>query len=260
VPSYINFYENLNEARLRLLKNVVSYEGRAYYVLEIVDNPDGKFRIYLDPVGPLYGCGRDKWTGFPQGGTYNTTYAQELDKWIDNNPESGVLRRYMSSRGFNKYRPFPLGNMNKDGKVFYVERTPTRRTDQGLRENSVLGALVTTTPPQEPSAFKKAFGNSNNYLSINLLTPEFADTVAGSYPSFEEVVTNLRDPRIANDGVAFSREFSVLRGPVDTLCLCFKADGVGLIDDNNGLVLGRDYKYLYESVQELDVFSSIKFR
>jgi hypothetical protein len=258
-----NFYENLNEARLRLCGSVVCYEGKAYRVVEVAEHTDGKLRIYIDPIGPQHGWGRDKWPDFPSNGgsnSYNPALSKALDVWIDANPNSGVLRRYMSASGFNKYRPFPLGNMNFKGSVIYVERTPTRSTSQGLRDSGLVSRLVNTVPTRTTNSRSSKMISDPSLTQISMYCPEFADMVSGVYPTFHEVVENLRNFDVMNEGAAFHREFSVLRGPVETLCLCHKTDGVGLINDDNSLVLGRQFKHLVETVTELGVFSSVTIR
>jgi hypothetical protein len=257
---FTNFYENLTEARLRLLKNIVSYEGEAYYVLEIVDHPDGKFRIYMDKLGDPNGIGRNKHgEAFPKGPSYEHNYSKLLDNWIEKNPDSGVVRKYMSSRGFNKFRPFPLGNLNSNGSVIYVQRTPTRNTNQGLRENSVVGYLVSATPKQSSRSSKSYTDPSQ--VGVSPYTCAFADMVAGNYPDYWEVIKNLCNPKIANQGCAFDRDFSVLRGPVDLLCLCYQTDGIGLIDArSNKLILGHSCRHLLEQIQELNIFTTIEIQ
>ena len=68
---------------------------------------------------------------------------------------------------------------------------------------------------------------------------------------------HLTSPECGNAGVAFHREFSVVRGPVKTLFLCYKTDGVGIIGAGGGLVLDSSYDYLKEQIEELNVFPYI---
>ena len=46
-----NFYENLKEAQMRLLRTVVTYDNEPYYVGAITNHmKDGIFRVYLLPL------------------------------------------------------------------------------------------------------------------------------------------------------------------------------------------------------------------
>lgn len=252
MPQFINFYENIPEARLRLLNTVITYDGYPCYVHWIADHWDGRFRIYIEKLGVGgHGVGRDKFHDFPdRNNCYESNYASVLDAWIEKNPDVGVMRKLMSSAKFNKFRPFPLGNINYNGEVYHVERRPTRQTIQGIRQESIIGEKVTAAPGVDATGYK------NNRTYIDLYGAEFVDCVLGNYPSFHEVVENLRSPLCANSGVAFHRDFSVLRGPVKTLFLCYKTEGIGFIKGCD-LLLDKDYEHLKEQIEELDVLNYI---
>lgn len=255
MPQFINFYENVAEARLRLLNTVVAYEGHPCYVHWISDShEDGRFRIYIEQIGVNgYGIGRDKFFDFPsRDNHYENSYDQVLDEWLERNPDRGVMRKYMSSQGFNKYRPFPLGNVNMSGQVVYTERRPTRQTIQGIRQDSLVSETVQAAPRVEPDN-----GLRLSRVHVDLYSEPFADCVLGNYPSYEEVIEHLKSPDCGNAGLAFSRDFSVLRGPLKTLFLCYKTEGVGCIGIGSGLILDTSYEYLKEQVEELNVFPYI---
>lgn len=255
MPQFINFYENIAEARLRLLNTIVAYDGAPCYVHAISEHEDGRFRIYVEFFGVGgYGIGRDKYHDFPNSGNYNNEdFARVLDAWIQKNPNSGVVRKFMSAAAFNKYRPFPLGNVNYNGEVVYVERRPTRQTIQGIRSDSIICEKVSASLPVETDTFIP----SPLRTHIDLYSSEFVDCVKGSYPTYQEVYDHLTSPECGNAGVAFHREFSVVRGPVKTLFLCYKTDGVGIIGAGGGLVLDSSYDYLKEQIEELNVFPYI---
>lgn len=258
---HTNFYETLQEARMRLRHTIVMYAGEPYWVHDVTDHEDGRFRVYMDEVGHYY-VGGDRHSGFPYVNEYPPSeHARLYDKYIDDNPDSGFIRKLASSKHFNKFRPFPLGNVNYEGSVVYCERSPTRNMHQGMLNDAVLATTVTSAPSRtkKRGLLRKSEMEIGNF-NINTLSPEFADMLRGNYPSFQEVIDNLRNPKIANSGCAFNRDWSILRGPIDTLCLCYKHEGVGIIDDDNSLVLGSNFNYLYESVTEMNIFSSIKFK
>lgn len=264
----INFYENQNEASMRLRKTVVLYDGEPYYVIGISDHKnDGKLRIYLDKIG-YYGLEGAKDRSVPNYFDLpQHLLGQVLDEWIQNNPDKGIVRKFLGAAGFNKFRPFPLGNVNIDGQVVYAERTPTRNPFQGLRQDAIVPQIVSVAPNRDTGSKRKKmsmYGSSYGRESIypvDIFHPSFYDCVMGNYPTFEQVVEGLRDPEVLNTGVAFHREFSVLRGPLDILVLCYKTEGVGIIDtmSNGGefLTLSKDFLYLKETLEELGIFASI---
>ena len=261
MPNFTNFYERIDEAQMRLRGTVVMYDEEPYYVLAVTDHKaDGKFRIYLDPLSRGRSA-RDTFFDFPRLGDYHCP-GEVLDGWIDRNPESGVLRKYMGAAGFNKYRPFPLGNMNCDGTVYYCERSPTRNTTQGLRREAVVTMPVSVSPDVGSTGRRGYYDAYTEGRGIGIDfygNLEFYDCIKGSYPAFAEVVEALRDPTVTNNGAAFHREFSVFRGPLNMLFLCYQHQGVGqLYDFNNVSVrLSKDYAFLKEQLQELDLFSQI---
>lgn len=255
MPQFINFYENLPEARLRLMNTIVAYDGAPCFVHDIADHVDGRFRIYIEFIGvDGYGFGRDKYHDFPTPGNYSQgTYHKALNEWIAANPNSSVKRKFMSAASFNKFRPFPLGNVNQNGEVVYVERRPTRQTIQGIRQESLLCERVSASPPVETDDYliSKALRGS-----VDIFSASFADCVMGNYPSYQEVYKHLTSRECGNSGVAFHREFSVVRGPIKLLFLCYKADGIGLIKGPD-LVLDRESEHLKEQIEELNIFRSI---
>lgn len=264
MPSFPNFYERIDEARMRLRGTVVLYDDEPYYVLAVTDHKaDGKFRIYLDP---LY-RGRSaqySYDDFPRVQDYHCP-GEVLDHWLERNPDKGVLRRYMGAAGFNKYRPFPLGNMNKDGKVYYLERSPTRNTFQGLRREAVICLPVSVSPDSSSTVRRGYYDAYTEGRAVGVdfeCNLELYDCIKGSYPTFAEVIEALRDPDVTNVGVAFHREFSVFRGPLNMLFLCYQHQGVGRIQDLSqikklGLTLSQDYSYLKESCEELGLFDYV---
>lgn len=265
---HTNFYETVNEARMRLRNTIVMYRDVPYWVVDVADHDDGRFRIYMDELGHD-SVGRSRHgSDFPHPEEYYPYgIRKQYDKFIENNPDSGFIRKLASSKHFNNFRPFPLGNVNTDGNVVYTERSPTRNMHQGLLSDAVVSSIVTTAPERDrprrskPSLSLMTAGMSNfGNTSISVLSPHFADMLVGNYPSFQEVIDNLRDPHVLNRGCAFDRDWSVLRGPIDTLCLCYKHEGVGLIDHDDVLQLGSDYQYLYESISELGVFNEINIK
>lgn len=262
--AYKNFYETIQEARMRLKGTIVRYKDDFYYVLDIGDHKDdGKFRIYMDKLGAGR-VGRDRYTGFPSDHDYGgNTLFKQYDAFIEKHSDTEVTRKFADSRHFEKFRPFPLGNVNQNGSVVYAERSPTRNMHQGLLADAVLGTRVESVPSRyDPNQRKLGMMVSGSAAPlgnahIDTLGEEFYDMLKGNYPSFTEVVDNLRDPHVLNNGCAFHREYSVMRGPLDTLILCYKHSGVGFINADNTLVLGSTHEFLREELQELGHFPVI---
>lgn len=264
--SHKNFYQTLQEAKMRLKGTIVQYKDDFYYVIHVSDHmSDGVFRVYMDRLGEGT-VGRDLHRGsFPDENEYHYTpdsLGEQYDKWIDKNPGSGFIRKYVNSRHFNQFRPFPLGNVNYDGSVVHCVRTPTRNMHQGMLTQAVNSTRVRTAPTRAP-ATRRGLGfwaSTENYndSSMDCYSAPFHDMLKGLYPSYEEVIENLRDPSISNEGCAFGRDWSVMRGPIGLLILCYQDSGVGLIDgDMRRLVISKEHEFLTESVQELSIFNQI---
>jgi hypothetical protein len=256
MPQFINFYENVAEARLRLLNTVVTYDGHPCYVHWISEHhEDGRFRIYVEMLGTTgqYGIALDRPCDFPNRHNFHdSTYYEALDKWIERYPDQGVMRKYMSSPKFNKFRPFALGNVNYNGEVLYTERRPTRQTIQGIRQESMFSEKVSASPSVEAHSLAGKMSRA----VIDIFSLELVDCIVGNYPTYEECVEHLKQPECGNSGLAFHRDFSVLRGPVRTLFLCYKTDGVGIITGDT-LYLDESSLYLKEQIEELNIFSTI---
>lgn len=269
--AYKNFYETINESRMRLKNTIVKYKDQFFYVIDVTDHKsDGKFRVYMDEIGHnRVGAGRI--SGFPNLDGYGPESAGNLlDSFLEANPDCGLVRKYADSRHFEKFRPFPLGNVNYEGTVIYTERTPLRNMHQGLRQEGVMSTKVDPVPAQyDPHAANKSrgafsLGDMGRGLvgnwEVDFLSFQFKEMLLGAYPSYQEVVSNLRDPDVLNKGAAFHREFSLMRGPIDMLFLCYRHSGVGYIDNDNALILGSPHEFLKEQFTELGVFNSITIK
>lgn len=263
-----NFFETIEEAKMRLNKSVVQYRDDFYYVVYVSDQKeDGKFRVYLDKLGQ----GQAIWhrTNFPQSPDYSSSeLVAKYDSAIKNKSYGeGFIRKYATSRYFNKFRPFPMGNMNIDGEVIYCERSPTRNMNQGLLRDAVLATRVQTVPYQYDDHGQN---NRLNDLSgrgplgnapFDIFSEEFNQMLKGEYPSYREVIENLQDPEILNNGCAFSREYSLFRGPLDMLFLCHRHSGVGAVSvDGKSLSLASTHRFLVEEITEMGIFNNITIK
>lgn len=249
MKQHVNFYESINEARMRINNTVVLYDGQPYYVLLVSDHkPDGIFRVYLDPVGQEGGMECQTRTNLPTNTIIspNDNMGVLMDEWIDKNPGTTILRKKMNSPAFNRFRPFPLGMMNILNTVYYLERQPTRKVEQGLTNGMIV-------------SYKLDVGSVQPTNMSDLTGVGMKDTILGLYPSAEECIEALTDPEVANKGAAFNRKFAFLRGPVNTLYLAYKNEVVGFLPNNDlsCVRLGRAFTHTKEAVAELNIFREI---
>jgi hypothetical protein len=261
MATHPNFFENLQEAQLRLHRTIVLYDGSPYVVFHILEHKDGILRLYLYPpdspivngnISPpnvdayLYNDGdRSKINAF-------------LDQWMLDNPKAGMIRKQMNSPLFNKFRPFPLGMVNTEkGMVYYVERQPTRKTEQGLTTASVDEHRVSLTA--SPPAPYPGSGSRGN---VSIYSKAFCDTIEGKYPTAMECLTNLLDDEVLNNAAAFDRQFALIRGPIGMIFLGYKTDVIGVLPFNNfeNLKLGRKFRYLAEVVAKLGLFEDVSYQ
>lgn len=258
MAQHVNFYENIKEASMRLSNTIVMYDGEPYYILCITDHKgDGIFRVYMDKLGNPGGMAHQKGLSIPYEwmDTPAKTKGQAMDEWLEKYPDKGVIRKMANSPKFNKFRPFPLGMCNNAGSVLYVERTPTRYTQQGLTSSMVNYHELTPsdvgsggTPPIRRSIIPAFTGF------------EFYKTIQGIYPDAKECLKNLHDPEVVNTGAGFHRNFAFVRGPVGLMFLAYKQDIVGYMPDGDltRVTIAPKFKHTKEAVADLQLFEDIR--
>lgn len=252
MAEYSNFFETKKEAEMRLRGTVVMYDGYPYYVLGIGDHkPDGIFRIYLDPLG----SNNMTINNFPGIPSYDmvppeTSLGDMFDKFMEKNPKAPLIRKMMNSPKFNKFRPFPLGMCNMDNTVYYIERQPTRKTEQGLTQQ-----MLSIQPIHLSAKDRKPMPSSY----FNMYSDDFKACIMGDYPAAHACLAALKNPKINNDAAAFHREFAFVRGPLDTLYLAYRDNVIGILPNNDmsSVKIGKDYIYTREVVEGLGLFSNI---
>lgn len=254
--SYTNFYETIQEARMRLEETIVLYDGIPYHLLALGDHKsDGIFRAYLDPVvddGVPYHRKINvpfNWCDEPE-----MSKGEKMDEWLEssNGKKSPVIRKMLNSPKFNKFRPFPLGMLNTcKGRAIYVERAPTRHTQQGLTGSSLSG--ITFDLLVEPGTMPKKL------VSVSSCSAGLYSTIMGLYPDVDDTMSKMTDDNIANSSTAFNREFAIVRGPMDLLFLSYKGEIVGFLPYRNTNEVKISYKFSYvkEAVDELSCFNKI---
>lgn len=254
-----NFYQNIDEARMRLDNSIVLYDGEPYVVLCIADHKkDGIFRIYLDLMDQKKGVAHARlkipyrYYDTPEGAG---SVGPQMDKWLETKEgkESGVIRKQLNSPAFNKFRPFPLGMVNADGGVLYTERQPIRNMQQGLTNAMIVCHSLEIDHKNK----RRPEGGSFHYFSA----PCFAETIKRKYPSLDDCRKNLLDKEVLNTGAAFHTHFALMKGPLDLLVVYYKSDAVGyLVEDSSTeftLKLGKRFNYLKEVIDNLKVFTDV---
>lgn len=253
MPALPNFYENLKEANMRLKGTIVLYDNEPYYVMCITNHkPDGIFRVWLDPIGREEGMNiHREGAARPPFDQYTTedhpggNLGANMDAWFAKNPKSGVERKMMNSPKFNKFRPFPMGMVNINGRTNFVERHPTRKVEQGLTKAAVTEKNVGISQALE--------------VKTDILSPQFRQCILGQYPDKKECLERMVDPKVGNKAVGFDRNFALVRGPLNTLFIGYKADVVGFLPDNDlsSIRLGRQFAHTKEAIGDLGVFGKI---
>jgi hypothetical protein len=260
VRQYLNFYETIQEARMRLQGTVVLYDSHPYMVYHISDHhSDGIFRIYLMPLV------EDEEKDYNYPNVEKVRYSQGehavgpfIDKWLEDHPRCALLRKMMNSPLFNKFRPFPIGMVNVGAKTYYVERQPLRKSEQGLTAQSIEAtqiAIREVVPNRESKSIKSARRSD----AIDIYSDEFGKAILGRYPSAQECLTNLVKSDILNNAVGFHRNFAFVRGPVDTIFLAYKTEIVGVVPFHNFelLKIGAKHRFYYEAIEDLNLFGAI---
>ena len=106
----VNWYDNVEEANLRLANSVVMYDGVPVYVINCEQSReygDNLIRVFFHAL-PLS--------------------RKEINK---------AYRRVISSPKFD-FKPFSLGLLNVNGQLVYLSRGAVRRYQQGLTDNNLV--------------------------------------------------------------------------------------------------------------------------
>lgn len=255
-----NFYETIHETHMRLRGTFVLYGGEPYVVLCITNHrDDGIFRIYLEPIGNgehMLSYNNPNPPPTNQYGSDDPALGVAMDKWMETYPDTKIIRKMINSPAFNKFRPFPLGMCNYEGRVFYIERQPNRKTEQGLTHSMVSFYHVNL---DIMSMGKARIGSGRIGCMVDLYSRGFRDCVMGIHPSAQECLDNLKDPDILNEAAAFHRQFALVRGPLEMIFLAYKADIVGVLPnrDLSVLRLGREFRHTREVIELLHTFGTI---
>lgn len=250
----LNFYENIDEARIRLRNTIVCYDGEPYKVLALANHKDGIIRLYMRSIAIPFDRSKRPANIFDNFHIDSVEWAAAMDKWLDTEAgkQSDIIRKMMNSPKFNKYRPFPLGMCNHSSGCVYIERVPNRKTEQGLIQSMTVQTTVSVDRGGRESPMSRSI--------IDINSPDFRNCVVGEYPTPESCLKNLKDPEIINNAAAFHREFALVRGPMNMLFLGYRDEIIGLLpqSDFSAVRLGLDFHYTKEAVADLKLFNDIQ--
>lgn len=246
-----NVYENLTEAIFRLNGTIVMYDHNPYRAVAITNHKDdGIFRVYIEPT--IYKDGEARpYPPIQHVPSEHKETGNIIDKWLetDEGKKSGILRKRMDSKYFDRFRPFPLGMCNLDERCLYVEWSPLRSQHQGLTQEAIVVTMVSLTHDKKP--------RNPPVLPVN--SPAFHECIRGEHPDAISCLEALKDPSVRNEAHAFDRRFALVRGPIDMIFLAYKTDIIGALpkSDFECLRLGRKFGYCKEVVTELGLFENI---
>lgn len=123
--------------------------------------------------------------------------------------------------------PVKLGFCNFDNRVNYLARMPMRRDwRQGLRRGNFVSMC--------------------GHVAERIPYTKLADVIEGIYPTFEEVVKQLK----VNHSMAWCREWGLLGTKGDAMLLYKNDVTVGRWSKKEGPILDAQYIHLRESLEE----------
>jgi len=131
------------------------------------------------------------------------------------------------------YEPVPLGYVNIDGMSAYLQRIPARKWKQGLsRDNLQIKGILPD------------FIDTRALLTTSYL----AATIQGTYPTFAEALTRVREGR--DQHTAFHRKFSLHPDSETGLVwLHYAGDRHGWVEGSGAVVLGNRSQYLLQELE-----------
>lgn len=250
---YPNFYQNLKEAQMRLRWTVVLYDDIPYQISAITNHKDdGIFRVYMRPIAK---ANTETYPGFLD--SYPNDHPQlgvMFDQWLDENKNTSYIRKMMNSPSFKKFRPFPLGMINYRGRAIYLERQPTRKSEQGLTQSMVTENFLTLNTDQNVKT-------SGMGRSVDIFCQEMHDCILANHPSARAALEGMLNPDIENQSVAFARDFAFIRGPMGMIFFCYKADCIGMLPNNDfdRIKISKQFIHCKEVVEALRIFDTITF-
>lgn len=250
MATHVNFYENIQEALMRIKQTIVLYDGYPNYVHTVAPHPtDEAFRVYMTPLEKVHEM---PMAGLPCAGLIPhgaSNMVGHMDAWMEQHP-NWITRKKMNSPKFNRFRPFPLGMVNQGQNAVYCARQPARpKTEQGLIPSMILATAISVSPKNMPHGY-----------AVDCYNKSFRDAIIGDYPSPKTVLEGLQNPKFSNESVAFNREFALVKGPIDLMFLAYREDVIGVLPygDFSRVRLGKEFRHCREVTEELNLFLTVE--
>lgn len=207
-----NFYDNREEAEIRLSRSLISYEGRPVYVDQVSeDYADGLCRLHI----------------------------RELP--YDENTKAS--RKIINSPGFRSFQPIKTGWFNGyqwcnergvNLHATYFSRRGARRRRQGLSNDNLFKSNVDPQSILLPAE-----------LNTVIRDPGFADSLKGVFPTLDEALATLT----RDTSMAIGLEWCIHRDGSGFTWLFYQTDKIGMFF-RGSLFLFDNFAYLREMVQE----------
>jgi hypothetical protein len=221
-------FEHVDQARQRLEQTIVLYDGRGYYVNTVAENSERVPSVYVGELPWDFGSSKQKFE-----------------------------QKRLDDPAFNKFKPFELGFVNlfdspsgitNDYNTLFTYRRPIRSgARQGLSRESIDGRYLQGSRG----------GRLEGLDLFNQLAPckSFADMLAGSYPTFDEALTNL----IPESSIAFARNYALLTDKDGLVWVYRQLERIGLVNNKSKeFFLFSAKKFLREEIQESGLFPNIQ--
>jgi hypothetical protein len=249
---YPNFYECLTEARNRLNRTCVLYDGLPFHINHIDKNPEEElFDVFLEPVGlSNKELIKQFWYGLQNFYFSPDVYEPQAwvycDQFVKTHPDSGMIVKKINDPLFNRFRPFPLGYMSMGLGVGYLERIPIRpRMEQGL----ISSGIVVVTDDPKMSHFGQTHWHSK----------EFRDCILGDHHDINVVIAALLDSSVDNYASPFDREFALELTSLDMMALLYRGDAIGSLPnkDTSKVLLLKEFRHYREVVEDLEIFDTV---
>ena len=138
MPTFPNFFETPEEARMRLRRTIVKYKDDFYHIMEVSNHrQDGKFRVYMEPLGRNY-VGRDASPSLPEISVYGdpSINGQILDEYLDS---YGPMNWHRGRTGGIAADGVP-SNDNNGGNELHSAATPASPASARSGRRSELGS------------------------------------------------------------------------------------------------------------------------
>jgi len=211
-----NFYDNRDEAEIRLRNSIVEYEGRPVWVDAVTDGYDDNLcRIHIAEL-PLVTT--------PDGRRLVTQ------------------RKIINSPGFKSFRPIRTGWFNPYAwcsanrfplHASYLSRHGARRRRQGLNEENAFRTNV--NPDRIPILHR---------MGDIIKDAGFAEAMRGDFPSLDEALERLTP----NSSMAIALDWCVHRDEQGFTWLYYLTDEVGMFF-RGSLYVFENFAYLRETIQ-----------